>query len=131
MSVIVVDSCVVAKWILPETDSDKAHRLASVAAKRGDRLVVLDLAFPEVANVIWKRYRQKALRLDEVHDCLADLLRSPGQVEPAIPLLGSAVEIAAKHDRSIYDALFVALCNALSADGITADAPPMHRFAER
>jgi predicted nucleic acid-binding protein len=56
MSDTVVDSSVVAKWILPEADSDQAQRLLSEKAK-GDGLIVLDLVFPEVANAIWKRWR--------------------------------------------------------------------------
>jgi hypothetical protein len=48
MSDIVVDSSVVAKWILPEFDSPHAQKLITEVAMRGDRLIVLDLAFPEV-----------------------------------------------------------------------------------
>jgi predicted nucleic acid-binding protein len=52
MSDTVVDSSVVAKWILPEPDSAQAQRLITEVAAAGERLVVLHLAFPEVANAI-------------------------------------------------------------------------------
>src|SRR5438128_1844440 len=123
MSNLAIDSSVVAKWILPEPDSPKAHTLLSNAASTGGQLIVLDLVFPEVANAIWKRHRQKLLTLPEAHQLLALLARLPVQVEPAAPLLAPAFEIATKYDRAIYDALFVALTQRLGLDGITADEP--------
>lgn len=56
MSDTIVDSSVVTKWILPEADSAQAQRLISEVALKGERLIVLDLAFVEVTNAIWKRF---------------------------------------------------------------------------
>ena len=123
MSDIVVDSSVVAKWILPEADSSHAMRLIADVAMKGDRLVVLDLAFVEVANAIWKRLHRGMASLEESLDFLSDLRLCPVYVEAADALLESALEIAAKHDRAVYDALFVALCQHLDLPGITADEP--------
>ena len=58
MSDTVVDSSVVAKWILPESDSIQAQRLITDVAVKGERLIALDLAFTEVANAIWKRHHR-------------------------------------------------------------------------
>jgi predicted nucleic acid-binding protein len=121
MSDLVVDSSVVAKWILPEADSAKAQQLVVQAAAAGERLIVLDLVFPEVANAIWKRYRQQLITLSEARQLLAALVRSPVVVESSLPLLGSTFEIAAKYDRAVYDALFVALAEQLALAGVTAD----------
>jgi predicted nucleic acid-binding protein len=44
-------------------------------------------------------------------------------VEPVVSLLASGFEIAAKYDRAIYDALFVALAQQQGLPGITADEP--------
>jgi predicted nucleic acid-binding protein len=52
MSDTVVDSSVVAKWVLPESDSTRALQIVVDAASSGDRSIVLDLAFAEVANAI-------------------------------------------------------------------------------
>jgi predicted nucleic acid-binding protein len=123
MSDLVVDSSVVAKWILPEADSAKAQQLIVQTAASGERLIVLDLVFPEVANAIWKRHRQKVIKLSEARDLLEALVRSPIAVEPAVSLLASAFEIAAKYERAIYDALFVALAEQQGLTGITADEP--------
>ena len=123
MSDLVVDSSVVAKWILPEADSAKAQQLIGQAAARGERLIVLDLVFPEVANAIWKRHRQQLIDLSEARNLLTALVRSPVAVEPAVSLLASAFEIATKYDRAVYDALFVALTRQRNVPGITADEP--------
>jgi predicted nucleic acid-binding protein len=122
MSDLVIDSSVVAKWILPESDSAKAHDLLARAASSSQRLIVLDLVFPEVANAIWKRHRQQLITLSEARSFLDALGRIPVTTEPAVRLLNPAFEIAAKYDRAIYDALFVALANQ-HGKGITADEP--------
>jgi predicted nucleic acid-binding protein len=121
MSDIVVDSSVMAKWILPEPDSVRAQRLISEVTLRGEHLVVLDLAFIEVTNAIWKRHHRGLATLDESRQFLRDLLLTPVHVEESIRLLEPALEIAARYDRAIYDALFVALSQDLAVPAVTAD----------
>ena len=123
MSDLVVDGSVVAKWFFLEADSAQAQKLLDDAATTSDRLIVLDLVFPEVANAVWKLQRQRRLSIAEARGFLADLARSPVRVEPAARLIPAAFEIAAKYDRSIYDALFVALSQDLNLKGVTADEP--------
>lgn len=123
MSDTLVDSSVVAKWIMPEPDSAHAKRLITELALKGERLIVLDLAFVEVTNAIWKRYHRGLATLDEARAFMDDLLQSPVHIEPAHRLLKPALEIAAKYDRAVYDALFVALCQDLGLQGVTADEP--------
>ena len=123
MSDTVVDSSVVAKWILPEPDSAQADRLIAEVAMKGERLIVLDLAFVEVANAIWKLHHRGLATLDQARLFLDKLLHIPVHVEPANRLLKPALEIAAKYHRAVYDALFVALCQDLGLQGVTADEP--------
>jgi predicted nucleic acid-binding protein len=121
MSDLVVDSSVVAKWVLPEPDSSVAQRLISEIAGIGNRLIVVDLVFPEVANAIWKQHRRHLISLDEARGFLAALRTIPVHIEAATRLLDPAFEIAVKYDRAVYDALFVALSRDLRLPGITAD----------
>ena len=123
MSDVVVDSSVVAKWILPEPDSAHAQRLITEVAGKGERLIVLDLAFPEVASATWKRHRARHITLVEAEAFVAALCRMPVQVESAMRLLDTALKIAVLYDRAIYDALFVALSSNLQLTGVTADEP--------
>jgi predicted nucleic acid-binding protein len=123
MSDIVVDSSVVVKWILPEADSAHAERITTEVPAAGGRLIVLDLVLPEVSNAIWKRFRRGMITLPEARKALANLRGSPIHLESADRLLESALEIAVKYDRAVYDALFVALVQDLGVQGVTADEP--------
>ena len=123
MSDIVVDSSVVAKWILPEADSALAVRLRTEVPATGGRLIVLDLILPEVGNAIWKSYRRKTIGLPEARQGLAVLQSIPLHLEPAARLLDQAFEIAVKYNCAVYDALFVALVQNLGVKGVTADEP--------
>ncbi len=123
MSDVVIDSCVLAKVVLTEPDSPKALALLANSLAQGDRLVVLDLAFPEVGNVIWKKRRAGLVTSQEAEKLLEDLLCSPVHIEPALPHLRRALEIAVRYDRAVYDALFVALSEWLSAEAVTSDGP--------
>ena len=123
MNDVVVDSSVVAKWVLAEPDSAHALRLTKEIPAAGGRLVVLDLVLPEVGNAIWKCHRQKAITLDEARKSLAELQSFPFHFEPAARLMDKAFEIAVRYDRAFYDALFVALVQDLGVKGVTADGP--------
>ncbi len=123
MSDVVLDSCVVAKWFVPETDSAQAKRVMTDTTSAGNRLIVLNLALVEVTNTIWKKHRQKKMTLNEAKGALADLKIAPIKAEPAARLLDEAFEIAIKYDRAVYDALFVALARNLKMKGVTADEP--------
>lgn len=123
MSDVVVDSSVASKWFLPETDSPQADRLFVDVRSKGDRLVVLDLALVEITNAIWKRCHMGLASADQSRQQLQKLHSSPLHIEPATRLLGAGLEIALKHDRAVYDALFVALADDLKLPGVTADEP--------
>jgi predicted nucleic acid-binding protein len=123
LSDLVVDSSVVAKWVLLEADSADAQLLLAETATHGGLLVVLDLALVEVANAIWKRQLRKLVSTDEARRLLDVLLRLPVQIEPAGALLPQALDIACRHGRAVYDALFVALAEKKGLQGVTADEP--------
>jgi predicted nucleic acid-binding protein len=127
MSDVVLDSCVAAKWIIPEADSALARRLLTEVVTRGDRPVVLDLVLIEVGNVLWKRRRSGAVTSDEAEQLLGLFLQHPLRVEDSKPLLTSALRIAMKYNRAFYDALFVALVDALGVTGVTADELALSR----
>src|SRR4051812_21913461 len=122
MNGTVVDSSLVAKWVLLEPDTPKAKQIGATATS-GTPLVVLDLAYVEVTNAIWSRHRRKLITALEAESALDALRKSPVQVERAIDILESALQLAIKYDRSIYDALFVALVKRTGLPGVTADEP--------
>ena len=121
----VVDSSVVAKWVLAEPDSAQALRVVTDTAARGGKLHVLDLAIVEVANVIWTRYHRRLLTPPESLQALLLLQQAAVQVVPCLPLLPPAFAIATQFDVAVYDALFVAAARDLGIGGVTADEPLM------
>ncbi|MBY0528504.1 MAG: type II toxin-antitoxin system VapC family toxin [Gemmataceae bacterium] len=124
MSDVLVDSSVVAKWFLPETDTPKAEQLLIDVTLKGNRLVVLDLALVEVANAIWKQHHRGLASAADSRQQLQKLESLTNlYVEPAQRLLQPALEIGLKYDRAIYDALFVALADDLKISSVTADEP--------
>ncbi|SRR6266852_6077122 len=123
MSDTVIDSSVVTKCVLPEPDSAKAEQLFADIASNGAQPILLDLAYVEVTNAIWKRVHRRIATIEEARQALDDLMQMPVRIEAANRLLKAALEIAAKYDCAVYDALFVALCNDLGLPGVTADEP--------
>jgi predicted nucleic acid-binding protein len=120
---VVVDSCVAAKWVIPESDSAQAVRVRNEVPAQGGRLVSLDLAFNEVGNAIWKRFHRGLISTVETAKAMDDFLAIPLQLEASQPLLKRALEIAMQFDRAFYDAAFVALVEHLGVQGVTSDEP--------
>ena len=109
--------------MLPEADSAKAQQAFADVLGQGGRLIVLDLAFAEATNAIWKWYHLGTINLAQARQYLKDVLQCKVQVEPARGVLVPALEIAAKYQRAVYDALFVALAQDLGLKGVTAGEP--------
>lgn len=113
---LVIDSSVAAKWYLPEPGSDRAALLL----ESGLRLVAPDLLIPEVGNVLWKRRRD--LPAADI-EAIAAALTSAGPVTlyPSTVLLEGALALALTYERSVYDALYLALALSRQCQLVTAD----------
>lgn len=112
-----VDCSVAIKWFVPEPLSEQAERLLD-----GDQdLLVPDLVFPELGNVLWKKVARRELSPSEGREVLAALDRVPLVVAPSRPLAAAALEIALALGRTVYDAIYVALAVASDCALVTAD----------
>ena len=117
MTTVVVDACVAAKWLIDEQGSDASLRLRQSEYE----LVCPDLLFLEVGNVIWRKVRAREIEEADGRAMVAAILEAPMQVESAVALLPAAWEIAVRHDRSVYDGVYLALAVAFDAPLVTAD----------
>jgi len=117
----VIDAGVVVKWFIPETDSDIARRLLDRYRQRLDTPIAPDLLTSECTNVFWRRCRQGDLSAQEATDSLADLLALNLQLVPATTLIAAALQLALRHQRTAYDALYLALAQERNCDLITSD----------
>jgi len=117
----VIDAGVVVKWCIPEVDSAQAHQLLEHYLQGIDTPVAPDLLIAECGNVFWHRCRQGDITPDEAKDSLADLLTLNVPLVPATRLVQSALQLALQHQRTVYDALHLALAQERNCALITAD----------
>jgi len=114
----VADASVVAKWFLPEVHTTSAVRLL----EGGHDLLVPDLVFPEVGNVLWKKARLGEITEEEGREILRALRSVPLEVHPTMPLLAAAFELAIGLDRTVYDCVYLALAVQQQCRMVTADS---------
>jgi predicted nucleic acid-binding protein len=118
----VVDASVAIKWYVPEIWAESADHLLQAAADGNARLLAPDLIIAEMGNILWKKHRLGELQRKEVLQIIRQIRgHFPVQLCAAIPLLEHAWEIARVHERSVYDALYLALAEERQAIFVTAD----------
>jgi len=118
MTPLVVDASIACKWFLPEADADRAQRLLSGRY----HLLAPDLLWTEVASVVWKSARRRLISPDDARRIVRDAITFPVETHPCEPLLPAALDLALHHDRTVYDALYLALAARESATFVTEDA---------
>ena len=117
MSYFVVDASVAIKWFLPEVHGDAALRLLDA----DHNLLVPDLLFPEIGNILWKRVRRGEATAKEAAATLNAFVALPLRVHPCRRLLPLALEIAVRVQRSVYDSLYLAVAVLQNCPLVTAD----------
>ena len=121
MTDYIVDSNIVAKWLLPEPQSDRARALMAPSYK----LRAPDLLLPELASALWKRASRGELTTDESDELLRTFLEHHIDVTvrllPSRLVIKQALRIAVAERRSIYDSIYVALAVQAQCVLITAD----------
>lgn len=134
MTTYVLDASVAAKWFLPSDQEHFKAEAIGVLQKYAEdqlRLVVPDLFWPEVGNILWK-----ASRLGRISKLLAaqamDMLINQGlPTYPSLPVLGDAFTIATNFDRTVYDSTYLALSIQTNSEFLTADERLANALAAR
>jgi len=124
MKTVVVDASVAAKWFLPsheESLTREAARLLEVFVETQIRFIEPDLFWAELANLFWKAVRQQRWRREAAEAALKAMLERDFPTVSSRSLLEEAHAIASEFDRSVYDALYVALALRAQGELITAD----------
>jgi predicted nucleic acid-binding protein len=111
----VVDASVAAKWLAPETDSEQALALLD------DHLVVPDLLFPEVANILWKKYLRGEMEASIAAVAARSLGHAPLHVHACAELLDEALELSLLLRHPAYDCFYLALARREGICMVTAD----------
>jgi len=128
----VVDASVACKWILPSADepySKHALELLDRYALKEIQILVPDLFWAEIGNVLWKAVRTHRIAIDDAKIGLLKVTHCNFPTVPSFSLLTRAFEIASTFGRSFYDCLYVALAESSDAELITADEKLVNALA--
>jgi predicted nucleic acid-binding protein len=129
---LVVDASVVAKLFLPEDLSERAEALFAAGPRPGLRVIYApDLLYAECANIFWKHVRRDTLDETRARQHMNDVLSLGLTTRPLRDLAVSALELAAEHDITAYDACYVALALTAACDLVTADERLVNKLSTR
>ena len=117
MTTYVVDASVAIKWFVPEVLTDEALGFL----QDEHTLFAPDLLWPEVGNIVWKKVRRGELEPEDARVIMALCHQVPFQVVESQGLIDSALEIALEYDRSVYDAMYLALAVHQNCPVLTGD----------
>jgi predicted nucleic acid-binding protein len=118
----VLDASVALKWVLPETDSDKANNLRNAFVAGTYDLVAPDVFPSEVVHGLTRAERKNEIAVGEASLLLADVLTTLPGLVPVLPhLIARAVDLSSTERHSAYDCLYMALAESENCEFVTAD----------
>lgn len=134
MTNCVMDASVAAKWLLPPAGETLVAEARQLLREYGDgrlRILVPDLFWIETGNLLWKSVRRGLMSLRSAEEALREIEQRSFPTLPSQPLLDDAFAIATAFDRTVYDAVYVALALVSRAPLITADERLANALAAR
>jgi len=117
MKPCVVDASVVAAAFFQESGVEAARTILA----GGGELYAPDLILAEVGNVVWKRHGRGEIDEAEARALLGDCLRLPLALTPSGSLVASALELAMRTKRTVYDCLYLVLAVRTKTVLVSAD----------
>jgi predicted nucleic acid-binding protein len=118
---LVVDSSVAIKWFVEEPYSVEAHRLLEAYEVGSLTMLAPDLLYAEVGNIVWKKHRFQGLASEDAEEILAAFRLVTFVVTSCVALLEEAYRLAVTHQRTVYDAMYLALSLREHCPWVTAD----------
>jgi predicted nucleic acid-binding protein len=120
----VLDASVAAKWCLPGKDEPlvlQARRLLDAYSRAEIGLIVPDLFWPEMGNVLWKAVRIGRLSSADAHSALEFLRGLKIPTYSCSDFLPETLHLALLYGRTFYDSLYATLAEHSSIELVTAD----------
>jgi predicted nucleic acid-binding protein len=119
---VVLDASVAFKWFAAdEPDTEAARRLLDAFGAGEVDLLAPDVWLYEVANAALVAVRRGRLTPDEAWELVRALMEVGVDLRDVSALCESAWSLAVAHERSIYDAAYLALARERRCDFYTAD----------
>ena len=115
---IVIDASALAKFILKEEGWEGVAEYLKAGTLSVDHIV------KEVANVVWRRFRDDAISLNESKTMLAalkEILEKAVKIEGELRYLDGAANIAFSRGITIYDSLYISMARNKELQLLTAD----------
>lgn len=130
MDNIVVDSSIVVKWFVTEAFTPEALKLLDGYLAGNINFIAPDLLSAEFGNTIWKKVRLSRLSKEDAEQIINVFQELLITFVPTQELLKEAFRIAIAYDRTVYDALYVALSLRENCLYITADEKLVNAICE-
>jgi predicted nucleic acid-binding protein len=121
MENVVVDSSVVIKWFVAESNSDDAQRLLSEYQAGNVSFHAPDLLAAELGNIVWRKQRFQGMSVADGELIISAFHTLAFQFTPCAMLLDDAYRLAVAHQRTVYDAMYLALSIRQKCRLVTAD----------
>lgn len=118
---LVVDSSVAIKWLVPEPYSEQARLILNDYQKGELDLLAPDLIYAEVGNIVWKKQAFQGLAVTDAQLVIDTFRTLTFSITPTAVLLADAYSLAVRHQRTVYDMLYVALGQQENCRFVTAD----------
>jgi predicted nucleic acid-binding protein len=112
---IIVDSSVLLKFVVPEIRSDLAMNLL------GEELAAPSVWMAEAANALSRKVRLKEFGADTAARLMRQLLKAPVKTFTIEELITSALDLSTALSHPVYDCLFLALAIREDSFVITDD----------
>jgi predicted nucleic acid-binding protein len=123
-NIVVVDSSIVIKWIVEESDSDTAVALLVKWFSDGFVILAPILLAYEITNVLYQRIRRGDIPLDEAEQLLTYVLLKALKLDTSYDYALSVRATHLAHQFSLsatYDAHYLALAERNNCEFWTAD----------
>lgn len=118
---LVVDSSVAVKWFVVEPYSTEARQILDQYLQGSISFLAPDLINAEFGNIIWKKHVFQGLAASDAQSIVDDFPALPFTFVPTATLLEDAYKLAVKHQRTVYDSLYLALSLREDCQFVTAD----------
>jgi predicted nucleic acid-binding protein len=117
----VLDASVALKWGIAEPDTDKALRLRDAYRLGQHQFIAPDWFLAEVTNILGKTAARGKMTRAEALQAYAEIAQDAPALYPSVPLVDDAFDLALKHQKAVYDCMYVALAIKEKCQLITAD----------
>ncbi len=118
----VIDTSALLRLYIPDGPvPDGLEKAMREAERENEAICAPELLFAEAGQVLHKKRNQHIISTQEMTDLWHEIASLPIRLFSNKPLIPRAMDIASQHHLTVYDALFLALCETHTARFFTAD----------